>query len=77
MINEEIERVEITFNEKKLYVEENKIISAALWNEGITTGFYCGIGRCQSCLAEVNGKKALACLTQVKQGMSIRVANHE
>ena len=68
-------------NGKELYGYEGETISAALFANGVTTfsrslkynhprGFFCGIGKCSSCLMTVNGiPNTRTCITPLKDGV--------
>ena len=75
--------VKIYFNEEELIAYEGDNLAAALYSSKKKTllyssklkmprGIYCLIGSCQECLVVINGRKTLACLTYVKENMSIQ-----
>ena len=78
-------RVRFTLDGKELFGYENETIGAALHANGITTlrksfnlnrprGFFCGIGKCSSCLMTVNGiPNERTCIIPLKEGMDIHV----
>jgi predicted molibdopterin-dependent oxidoreductase YjgC len=37
---------------------------------------FCGMGVCQECVVEVDGKKTEACRTKVKAGLIVRKATY-
>ena len=71
-------------NGKELYGYEGETISAALFANGVTTfsrslkynhprGFFCGIGKCSSCLMTVNGvPNTRTCITPLKDGVEVK-----
>lgn len=74
---------EITFNGHCLQANEGEILSSALWRNGIKKlnnsfkmnsprGVYCGIGRCQSCVVEIDGRKIRACQTVIKGNVTVK-----
>jgi sarcosine oxidase subunit alpha len=76
--------VQIYLNRKKIKAYEGETILAALYAAGIKSysesvkysrprGFFCGIGKCSSCLMRVNGiPRVRTCLTLVEDGMTIK-----
>ena len=72
-----------TFNGKKLKGYTGDSIAAALHANGVTTfstslkyhrprGFFCGIGKCSSCLMEVNGQPNIrTCITPLQANISV------
>ena len=75
--------VKIYFNDEELIAYEGENLAAALYSSNKKTlryssklkmprGIYCLIGSCQECLVVINGRKTLACLTYVKENMSIQ-----
>ena len=75
--------VKIYFNDEALLAYEGENLASALYslNKKILTyspklkmprGIFCLIGSCQECLVVINGRKTLACLTYVKENMSIQ-----
>lgn len=74
--------IRIFYKGKKLKAYENETIAAALHANGIKVlsysktcrprGFFCGIGKCSSCLMKVNGIPNIrTCITLAKDGMVI------
>ena len=75
--------VKIYFNDEELIAYEGENLAAALYSSNKKTlryssklkmprGIFCLIGSCQECLVVINGRKTLACLTYVKENMSIQ-----
>lgn len=72
------------FNGKEFYGYEGESISAALVANGVTIfsrslkynnprGFFCGIGKCSSCLMTVNGvPNTRTCITPLKDGVEVK-----
>lgn len=77
-------KVTFTLDGKPLEGYEGEPIAAALHAAGIRTlrhspqkhrarGFFCAIGRCSSCMMEVDGDvNVMTCITPVRAGMQIR-----
>lgn len=77
-------KVTFYFEDKKLEGYEGLPIAAALHAAGITVlrysekynrprGFFCAVGKCSSCLMEVDGKpNVMVCMEPLKQGMKVR-----
>lgn len=75
--------VYINLNGKKIKAFDGETVIAALYASGIKTysksvkygrprGFFCGIGKCSSCLMRVNGiPHTRICVTPVENGMKI------
>ncbi len=75
--------VNILLNGKKIKAYDGETIVAALYASGIKSycksvkygrhrGFFCGIGKCSSCLMRVNGiPRVRTCVTLVEDGMKI------
>jgi len=75
--------VYIYLNDRKIRAYEGETIAAALYASGIKIysksvkyhrprGFFCGIGKCSSCLMRVDGiPHVRTCITLVKDGMKI------
>ena len=71
------------YNGKKIKAYEGETIAAALYAAGIKTlsrslrlhrprGFFCGIGKCSSCLMKVDGiPNVRTCITMVREGMVV------
>jgi len=76
-------KVTFTFNGKKIDAYENETVASALIAAGINVlsrsikynrprGFFCGIGKCSSCLMTVDGVPNIkTCVTPVKNGMVV------
>ena len=77
-------RISFTFEGKKMFGYEGEPIASALHDNGVMVlryslrhnrprGFFCAIGRCSSCLMEVDGvPNVRTCITPLREGMSIR-----
>ncbi len=77
-------RVTFYFENKKLEGYEGLPIAAALHAAGIKVlsisekydrprGFFCAVGKCSSCLMEVDGKpNVMVCMEPLRTGMKIR-----
>ncbi len=77
-------RVTIYFEGKPLEAYENETVASALYANGVRVfsrsikyrrprGFFCAIGRCASCMMEVNGSPNVrTCTVMVKNGMQVR-----
>lgn len=77
-------KVAFTFEGKTLYGYEGEPVAASLVDNGILVfryslrkkrphGFFCAIGKCSSCLMEVDGiPNVRTCITPLKEGMAIR-----
>ena len=77
------------FNGIKMKAYEGETIAAALYANGIKVfshsikfnrprGFFCGIGKCSSCLMRVNGiPNVRTCITMVKEGMIVESDSRE
>lgn len=71
------------FNKKKIVGEEGDTIASALHAAGVRTltkslkyerprGFFCGIGKCSSCLMRVNGvPNVRTCIAPLKEGIFV------
>ncbi len=71
------------YNGKKIKAYEGETIAAALYAAGVKTlskslrlhrprGFFCGIGKCSSCLMKVDGvPNVRTCITPVREGMIV------
>ncbi|WP_411842826.1 (2Fe-2S)-binding protein [Salinicoccus sp. HZC-1] len=78
------EFVPFKWNGETIYGVEGESLTAALLANGIRTlrthekdgkprGLYCNIGHCSECRVTIGGEKnQRACLTPVKEGMSVR-----
>ena len=76
-------KVTFLFNGKKIDAYENETVASALTAAGINVlsrsikynrprGFFCGIGKCSSCLMTVDGvPNVKTCVTPVKNGMVV------
>lgn len=79
---------EITFNfdGKTFTAFDGETISAALLRSGQNNirlapnetprGMFCGMGVCQECVVEVNGKRTEACRTKVTDGLAVRKVSY-
>ncbi|MGC9365948.1 MAG: (2Fe-2S)-binding protein [bacterium] len=77
-------KIEFYFEDKKLEAIDGESIAAALIANNIRIfrfsekkqrprGLYCAVGKCASCLMEVDGKpNIMTCITPVKQGMKVK-----
>ncbi len=77
-------KITFYFEGQELTAYEGETIAVALHANGIKNlrktpkkeryqGFFCAIGKCSSCLMEVNGiPNVRTCITRVKEGMSVR-----
>ncbi len=77
-------KISFEFEGRKLGAFEGETIAAALHAEGIrflrsspgrqrAQGFFCAIGKCSSCLMEVDGMPNVrTCITLVRDGMVVR-----
>jgi len=77
-------KITFTFNGKKITGFKQDSIASAIHATGITTfshslrykrprGFFCGIGKCSSCLMQVNGiPNVRTCITPIQQGMTVQ-----
>lgn len=78
------EKVKFTFEDRELEGYENEPIAAALHAAGIRVlsfsekhkrprGFFCAVGKCSSCLMEVNGRQnVMVCMEPLLAGMKVR-----
>jgi predicted molibdopterin-dependent oxidoreductase YjgC len=76
--------VTFTFEGKEVQGYEGQPIAAALHAAGIKVfsyssryerprGFFCAVGKCSSCLMEVNGvPNVMVCMEPLKAGMKVR-----
>lgn len=72
------------FQDRAIPFQEGESIAAALTAAGITTfgpdmagrptRYFCGIGACQCCLVNVDGRTLEACLTPARAGLRITSA---
>lgn len=77
-------KIKFYFEDREMEAFEGESISAALIANGIRTfrisekykrprGLFCSVGKCSSCLMEVNGKpNIMTCITPVKEGMIVK-----
>lgn len=77
--------VSFFFDDRTYQGFEGEPIAAALHAAGVKTlrhspqknrarGFFCAIGRCSSCIMEVDGHiNTMTCITPLKEGMKIRM----
>jgi predicted molibdopterin-dependent oxidoreductase YjgC len=75
---------EIDFNGRAIPAHEGESVMGALWAAGITSfhvtartgeprGFFCGMGVCFDCVAEIDGmRNRRTCLTAARPGMVVR-----
>jgi len=79
--------IEIAFEGRKLAAQAGESLAAALTAHGVmalrTTrdgaerGMFCGMGVCQDCLVEIDGKPdQRACMTKIDRPLSVRRAAH-
>jgi predicted molibdopterin-dependent oxidoreductase YjgC len=76
--------VKFTFEDRELEGFENEPIAAALHAAGVRVlsysekhkrprGFFCAVGKCSSCLMEVDGRKnVMVCMEPLRAGMKVR-----
>ena len=78
----ETERIELSWNGRKLYAAQGEMITSALFANGIHTfghhprdgapqGLYCANGQCSQCLVIVDGVPVKGCMVMVEPGMRI------
>ncbi|WP_309493459.1 FAD-dependent oxidoreductase [Candidatus Hecatella orcuttiae] len=77
-------KIKFFFDGREIEAYEGETITAALYAAGIRQlteslkyrrprGFFCAIGKCSSCLAQVDGvSNVKTCVTLVKEGMDVR-----
>ena len=77
-------KVKFQFEDKELEGYEDQPIAAALHAAGIRVlsfsekhnrprGFFCAVGKCSSCLMEVNGRpNVMVCMEPLRAGMKVR-----
>ncbi len=76
------DRIEFTWNGKKLYAARGEMITSALFANGIHTfghhprdgapqGLYCANGQCSQCLVIADGIPVKGCMVMVEPGMKI------
>jgi len=80
-------KITFSFDGKKITGFTEDSIASAIHAAGITTfshslrynrprGFFCGIGKCSSCLMQVNGiPNVRTCITPIQEGMTIQSQN--
>ena len=78
------QKVKFDFEGKELEGYEDQPIAAALHAAGIRVlsfsekhnrprGFFCAVGKCSSCLMEVNGRpNVMVCMEPLRAGMKVR-----
>jgi sarcosine oxidase subunit alpha len=78
-------KISFNFNNKKITGYESDCIASALHAQGIKIltkslkydlprGFFCGIGKCSSCLMRVNGiPNVRTCIVPLKQGINVEM----
>ena len=74
------------FDGEKYSGYEGESISAALLRAGVTNirtaacggarGMFCGMGVCQECVVEVDGKKVESCRTEITKNLKVTRANY-
>lgn len=77
-------KVRFTFEDSEIEGYEGEPIAAALVAAGVKVfrqsiklnrprGFFCAIGKCASCLMEVDGKpNVMVCMTPVREGVIVK-----
>ena len=76
------EKIEFTWNGKKLYAAQGEMITSALFANGIQTfghhprdgapqGLYCANGQCSQCLVIADGVPVKGCMVMVESGMQV------
>ncbi len=77
-------RVKFYFEDREIEAYEGETVAAALHAVGIRVlrhtpnldrpaGLFCAIGKCSSCLMEIDGvPNVRSCMTKVKEGMKVR-----
>ncbi|HWA48484.1 MAG TPA: FAD-dependent oxidoreductase [Dongiaceae bacterium] len=79
--------IEIEFEGRRLQAQPGESLAAALTGHGIMTlrttrnaaerGMFCGMGVCQECLVEIDGKpEQRACMTKIERPLSVHRAAH-
>lgn len=78
-------KIPFYFNRKKIFGEKSDTIGSALHAAGVKKlstslrydsprGFFCGIGKCSSCLMRVNGiSNVRTCIVPLKEGISVEM----
>lgn len=81
----ESRKIRFYFNGKEIVGQEGDSIASALYAAGVREfsrslkynrerGFFCGIGKCSSCLLRVDGvPNVRACITPLREGMQVEV----
>ncbi|RKY66654.1 MAG: sarcosine oxidase subunit alpha, partial [Candidatus Latescibacterota bacterium] len=81
--------VRFYFNGKEMTGFEGESIASALHASGVKVlshsvrygrprGFFCGIGKCSSCLMTVDGNQNIrTCITPLREGMVVESDRHE
>lgn len=75
--------VKFYFEDRELVAMDGDTIASALiangidvfgvTEHGLARGFFCAIGKCSSCLVEVDGvPNVRSCITPVREGMRVR-----
>ncbi len=77
-------KIKFYFEDREVEAFEGETVAAALHAAGIRvlrhtpnlgrpTGLFCAIGKCSSCLMEIDGiPNVRSCMTKVKEGMRVR-----
>ena len=75
-------RVEFVFDGQPVFAYEGETVAAALVASGLRTtrssptgaprGPFCLMGSCQECAVRLDGRKILACMTEVSQGLVLQ-----
>ena len=77
-------KVKFMFEDEELEGYENEPIAAALHAAGVRVlsysekhkrprGFFCAVGKCSSCLMEVDGRpNVMVCMEPLREGMKVR-----
>jgi predicted molibdopterin-dependent oxidoreductase YjgC len=81
----EKKKVKFFFEGEQYEGYEGEPVAAALHAAGVRTlrrspqknrarGFFCAIGRCSSCIMEVDGEiNTMTCITPLKEGMQVKM----
>jgi hypothetical protein len=75
--------VQFQFDDQPVRAYEGETVAMALWAAGVRQlrtspvqngprGVFCGMGVCQECAVLVDGRRAEACNTIVRDGLSVR-----
>jgi sarcosine oxidase subunit alpha len=81
------ERINFTWQGKKVVARKDEMISSALFSHGVRIfghhikdgapqGIFCANGQCAQCLVLANHKPVKACMTPVKAGMIVEPLDH-